>query len=79
MAAKQKKPRLTSKQREKIQWLTSSKAKGAIKVGRYKDYWILSQNASDLLLVYDQAEWDAFVSGVNNHEFDFLVKNEERR
>lgn len=74
MKSKQKKPQLTKTQIENIQWLNTPK-KNAIKVGRYKEYWILSQNKKDSpYLVYDQAEWDAFVDGVNKHKFDEIIK-----
>ena len=72
-----KKPQLTSKQIKEIHWLEDPKDKGDIRVGRYNDYWILNQKKPESpILVYNQTEWDAFVSGVNNHEFDDLAKIE---
>ncbi len=70
-----KKPQLTQKQIAEIQWLNKPRKKDAIRVGRFKEYWILSQSKPDTpVLVYDQAEWDAFVDGVEKHEFDDLAK-----
>ena len=72
MNKKKKKPLLTAKQIAKIQWVKDA---GEIRVGRYKEYWILSQKKENApILVYDQMEWDAFVDGVIKHEFDDLVR-----
>jgi len=69
------KPQLTKKQISEIQWLNKPRKKDAIRVGRFKKFWILSKNEPDSpVLVYDQAEWDAFVGGVEKHEFDDLAK-----
>jgi len=75
MTTKVKKSTLTKVQISKIHWLNAPKKKEAIRVGRFNEYWILSKNESKSpILVYDQAEWDAFVSGVKKHEFDDLTK-----
>lgn len=72
---KQKKPLLTKKQIAEIHWLNNLRKKDAIRVGKYKAYWILSKNEPDShILVYDQAEWTAFINGVNNHEFDDFIE-----
>jgi len=70
-----KKPQLTQKQIAEIQWLNKPRKKDAIRVGRFKEYWILSQSKPDTpVLVYDQAQSSAFVGGVEKHEFDDLAK-----
>lgn len=75
MQKKTLKPQLTAKQLKAIQWLENPKEKDGIRVGRYKDYWILSQNQQGApVLVYTQEEWDAFVDGVKKHEFDDLIE-----
>lgn len=74
MANKLQKPHLTKVQVSNIHWLNNPKNKDAIRIGRYQEYWILSQNEPDSsVLVYDQTEWDAFVDGVNKREFDDLA------
>lgn len=71
-------PQLTKKHIKEIHWLNKTKKKDAIRVGKFKEFWVLSQNdPNSPLLVYDQAEWAAFVAGVKDHTFDNLVK--ERR
>lgn len=75
MEDKSKKPQLTKAEIEKVQWLNNPKKKDAVRIGRFQKYWILSQNdKASPYLVYDQTEWDAFISGVKEHEFDDLTK-----
>jgi len=75
ISKKLKKPQLTQKQILEIQWMHTPKNKKAIHIGRYKQYWVVSQNLPDSpVLVYDQNEWDAFIEGVKNKEFDDLLK-----
>jgi len=75
MNNKLKKPKLTKAQIRNIKWLNEPKGKDAVRVGRFQEYWILSQNEKDsLVLVYNQVEWNSFIEGVKNHEFDFLIK-----
>lgn len=68
----------TKKQIAEIQWFNNPKKNDAIRVGKCNEFWILSQKApGSPILLYDQAEWDSFIDGVTNDEFDALVK--ERR
>ena len=68
----------TKKQIAEIQWLNNPKKNDAILVGKFNKFWILSQMApGSPFLIYDQAEWDAFVAGVKDNEFDALI-NERR-
>ena len=69
-----KKPQLTKEQIGEVQWLNKPRGKDAILVGKFKEFWVLSKKGQESpILVYDQAEWDAFINGTKNHEFDNLV------
>jgi hypothetical protein len=71
-----KKPQITQKHASKIQWLNNPRNKKAIRVGRYKEYWVVSQkDPASPLLVYNQNEWDAFTKGVKDKKFDYLIEN----
>jgi hypothetical protein len=68
------KPLLNDKQIMNIQWIHAPKNRNAIRIGKYKDYWILNQQSpNSTLLVYTQREWDAFIEGVKGKEFDDLI------
>ena len=69
------KPYLTQEQILQIHWIHNPKDKNAICIGKYKEYWVLSQNLgiNSPVLVYNQDEWDAFIDGVKNKEFDDLT------
>lgn len=71
-----KKSTITPAQFKEITWLKSVKGQG-VHVGEWHEYVVLSKtkNPKDVLLVYDHAEWDAFVKGVANREFDDLAAN----
>ena len=69
------KPHLSKKQIAKIQWLNASTDKNFLRVGRYKNFWVISkQHPHAPVLIYNQNEWDAFIDGVKTHEFDDLVR-----
>lgn len=68
--SQQQKPIIKSDLIKEIQWFNNTKGPG-LYVGRYKEYIVLSKNKTHgPMLVYDHQEWKAFLSGVQNGEFD---------
>lgn len=60
---------------EAQQWRRSSDGPGAVEVA-FTGEWVLLRIAGDpegRVLVYDHAEWDAFIDGARNGEFDDAV------
>jgi hypothetical protein len=60
-------------------WRRSGEGDGAIEVAfaggtaRFATQWVLMRVAGDpsgRVLVYDRHEWECFLDGVRNHEFD---------
>jgi hypothetical protein len=69
------KPTINDNQIKEIQWLKSPKGQG-LHVGKWKEYTVLSKyKTKGPILVYNQAEWEAFLDGVNKGEFDDLTEN----
>jgi Domain of unknown function (DUF397) len=57
---------------EALDWRRSSDGAGAVEVA-FADEWVLLRVADDpagLVLVYDHDEWEAFLDGARNGEFD---------
>lgn len=55
-----------------LTWLSSSDTPGAIQVA-FTGEWVLMRVAGDptsRVLVYDQHEWESFLDGAKNGEFD---------
>jgi hypothetical protein len=59
------------------QWLRSGSGDGAIEVAFVNDgEWVLMRVAGDpagRILVFDRNEWDCFLDGARNGEFDDAV------
>jgi hypothetical protein len=69
------------------QWRRSGEGDGTIEVARVSGHqaaepggeWVLMRVAGDpagRVLVYDQHEWECFLDGVRNGEFDDALGNE---
>lgn len=55
-----------------VTWRRSGDAPGAVEVA-FVDEWVLMRagdQPDDHILVFDHGEWDAFVRGAKDHEFD---------
>lgn len=69
-----KKKYLSVDQIKEIRWLRVFKGRKNFRVGKFQNFWVLSQYKSKgPFLLYDQEEWDAFIAGIKNHEFDDLI------
>jgi hypothetical protein len=64
---------------ERQSWRRSSEGEGAIEVAFVEalgERWVLLRVAGDpqrRVLVYDEREWDAFVAGAKDGEFDDTI------
>lgn len=62
---------ITPEQLETATWRTSSEATGGVEVAIIDGVYAVRKSGSSEPLFFDKAEWDAFVAGAKDGEFNF--------